>query len=214
MGADFLVTTVLPEPAMSMLAEAGSVFVPEGVLDGSGLAAPCASGEYNVVVTQLRDVFDADLLAGPAFGACRTSPSGYNNIDVAAATRHGIMIGNTPGVLTDSTADIAMLLILGMARRWWRPTGSCGPGGSHGWEPDLLLGCDVSGAVAGPRRVRAGSPAPRRGGPRFRHGGGVLAAATGRPHRQRGGTRRVRGQVGQVPWRNSWASDFLPCTSR
>ena len=59
------------------------------------------------------------------------------------------MVGNTPGVLTDATADIAMLLILGTARRVVEADRLVRAGQFPGWEPELLLGRDVSGAVLG-----------------------------------------------------------------
>lgn len=149
MGYSFLVTTAIPDPGLQLLSDAGTVTVLPTPLDYDTLAALCASGEYDVVLTQLRDVVDAPLLASARVKGVSNFAVGYNNIDVDAATRHGILVGNTPGVLTDATADIAMLLILGTARRVVEADRLVREGKFLGWEPELLLGRDVSGAVLG-----------------------------------------------------------------
>lgn len=210
MGADFLVTTVLPEPAMSMLTEAGSVFVPDGVLDASGLTSACASGEYRVVVAQLRDAFDADLLAQARIRGVSNYAVGYNNIDVAAATEHGVMIGNTPGVLTDSTADLAMLLVLAVARRCVEADTFVRAGRFTGWEPDLLLGSDVNGRTLG----LAGFGRIARATARRALGFGMQVVFAPRPPGDRvvGAAElgEFAGRVTQRPWPDLVASsDFL-----
>jgi lactate dehydrogenase-like 2-hydroxyacid dehydrogenase len=102
---------------MNILHQAGSVLVPDAPLTASDLIAACQSGEFRVVVAQLGDTFDNALLERAAITGISNYAVGVNNIDVASATRRSIIVGNTPGVLTDATADIAMLLILGVARR-------------------------------------------------------------------------------------------------
>jgi glyoxylate reductase len=149
MGNHFLVTTAIPEPGMQLLADAGRVTVLPEPPDYATLAALCASGDFDVVLTQLRDVMDARLLGEARVKGISNYAVGYNNIDVDAATRHGILVCNTPGVLTDATADIAMLLILGTARRVVEADRLVRDGKFLGWEPELLLGRDVSGAVLG-----------------------------------------------------------------
>jgi glyoxylate reductase len=149
MGHRFLVTTAIPEPGLQLLSDAGEVTVLPEPPDYRTLSALCASGDYDAVLTQLRDVVDAPLLAEARVKGISNYAVGYNNIDVDAATRHGILVGNTPGVLTDATADIAMLLILGTARRVVEADRLVRDGNFHGWEPELLLGRDVSGAVLG-----------------------------------------------------------------
>ena len=149
MGSHFLVTTAIPEPGMQLLSDAGQITVLPEPPDYETLADLCASGDFDVVLTQLRDVMDAPLLANARVKGISNYAVGYNNIDVDAATRHGILVGNTPGVLTDATADIAMLLILGTARRVVEADRLVRDGKFRGWEPELLLGRDVSGAVLG-----------------------------------------------------------------
>jgi glyoxylate reductase len=74
---------------------------------------------------------------------------GYNNVDVAAATRRGVLVTNTPGVLTDATADLAFALILAVARRVVEADRFLRAGKFNGWKADLLLGGDVYGTVLG-----------------------------------------------------------------
>ena len=149
MGARFLVTTAIPQPGMQLLEAAGAVTVLPEPPDYQTLAELCASGDFDVVLTQLRDVVDGPLLARAQIRGVSNYAVGYNNIDVEAATAHGILVGNTPGVLTDATADIALLLILGTARRVVEADRLVREGGFHGWEPELMLGSDVSGRVLG-----------------------------------------------------------------
>jgi glyoxylate reductase len=142
-----LVTSEIPAPGMDILRAAGEVDLRS--LDHEQLLDACASGTYSVVVSQLRDRFDAELLATASITGIANYAVGFDNIDISAATRHGITAANTPGVLTDSTADIAMLLILSTARRAVEADAFVRSGSFTGWEPELLLGSDVSGRVLG-----------------------------------------------------------------
>ena len=74
---------------------------------------------------------------------------GYDNIDVAAAAARGVKITNTPGVLTDATADFAFALLLAAARRLVEATRLCVAAAGAAWPLDLLLGTDVAGATLG-----------------------------------------------------------------
>ncbi|WP_308114613.1 D-glycerate dehydrogenase [Streptomyces sp. ISL-12] len=145
----FLVTTPIPEPGMSILRAAGDVEVPNQRLSAEELRLRCASGAFDVVVAQLTDVFDKAVLENATIKGISNYAVGYDNVDVRAATRRGIVVGNTPGVLTDATADIAMLLMLATARRCVEADGFLRAGGYQGWQPELLLGHDVSGATLG-----------------------------------------------------------------
>jgi lactate dehydrogenase-like 2-hydroxyacid dehydrogenase len=74
---------------------------------------------------------------------------GYNNIDVAACTARGIPVGNTPGVLTDTTADFAFALLMAAARRVAEGSRYVMDGRWQTWGPKLLLGVDIAGATLG-----------------------------------------------------------------
>ena len=83
---------------------------------------------------------------------------GYNNIDVGAASRRGLVVTNTPGILTDATADITWTLLLGVARRSAEGDREMRAGRFPGWGPLYMLGGDVTGAtlgLIGPGRIAA-----------------------------------------------------------
>jgi glyoxylate reductase len=149
MATDFLVTTALPDPGMTLLRQAGSVELPDAPLTYAALADACRSGEFKVVVAQLGDRFDQPLLEAADIMGISNYAVGVNNIDIPSATARSIMVGNTPGVLTDATADIAMLLILAVARRCVEGDRLVRSGGFTGWQPELLLGHDITGNTLG-----------------------------------------------------------------
>lgn len=146
--ADFLLTGEIPEPGMTMLRDAGSVELLRDA-DPDALARACASGEHRVVVATVSDRFGAELLARASIVGVSNFGVGVDNIDVPAAERAGILVGNTPDVLTDATADVAMLLLLAVARRAVEADRLVRDGGFTGWNPGWMLGSDVSGARLG-----------------------------------------------------------------
>jgi len=111
------------------------------------------------VLCLLTDAVDASVLAAAAAGGCRvvaTMAVGYNNIDVTAATRLGVVVTNTPGVLTEATADLTWALILAAARRAVEGDAEMRGGRFAGWGPMYLLGGDVTGrtlGLVGPGRI-------------------------------------------------------------
>lgn len=74
---------------------------------------------------------------------------GFNNIDVLEAKKRGIIVTNTPDVLTDATADLAFTLLLSVARRIVEADKFTREGKFTGWEPNLFLGCDIKGKTLG-----------------------------------------------------------------
>jgi len=149
MALRFLVTERIPAAGLDLLHDAGQVTLLPAVPSAAELQALCASGDYDVLLSRLGDSVDAELLAAARLRGVSNYAVGFNNIDVPAATARGILVGNTPGVLTDATADIAMLLILGTARRVVEADSLVRSGGFTGWTPDLMVGADVSGQVLG-----------------------------------------------------------------
>jgi glyoxylate reductase len=103
------------------------------------------------LLTLLTDVVDDELLdaAGPQLKVVSNYAVGFDNIDVAACTRRGIPAGNTPGVLTETTADLAFTLLMAAARRIDEGSRYVRAGRWKTWGPKLLLGVDVHGATLG-----------------------------------------------------------------
>jgi lactate dehydrogenase-like 2-hydroxyacid dehydrogenase len=117
------------------------------------------------LVTLLSDGIDeAVLQAAPELRVISQYAVGYDNIDVAAATARGIPVGNTPGVLTDATADLAFALLLAAARRLVEGVDNVRDGGWQTWGPKILLGQSVWGATLGIVGLgRIGTAMARRG---------------------------------------------------
>jgi glyoxylate reductase len=102
------------------------------------------------LVTLLTDRIDADLLsAAPRLKIVSNYAVGFNNIDVPAATARGICVGNTPGVLTDATADMAFCLLIAAARRIVEGHQYSLSGKWKTWEPLGHLGQDLAGRTLG-----------------------------------------------------------------
>jgi glyoxylate reductase len=103
------------------------------------------------IVSLLSDSIDAEVFdaAGPELKVVSNFAVGVNNIDLAEAARRGIAIGNTPDVLTDATADIAVALLLAAARHVQPAADSVRQGGWKTWEPTGWLGCDLVGKTLG-----------------------------------------------------------------
>jgi len=102
------------------------------------------------LVSLLTDKIDAALLAGgPKLKVISNFAVGVNNIDLAAATERKIPVGNTPGVLTEATADIAVTLLLAAARRLGESATDAKEGRWLTWEPKGWLGADLVGRTLG-----------------------------------------------------------------
>ena len=98
----------------------------------------------------LTDPIDTVVLhAGRRLRIVAQMAVGYDNVDVAAATERGILVTNTPGVLTETTADLAFALLLAAARRVVEGDRLARTGGWKSWHPSFLLGQDVHGATLG-----------------------------------------------------------------
>ena len=117
------------------------------------------------LVCQLTDRIDAALLdAAPSVKVVSNVAVGFDNIDVAAATERGIVVTNTPGVLTNTTADLAFALILGAGRRLGEAERYLRAGQFKQWRIDLLTGWDVWQATLGIFGMgRIGQAVARRG---------------------------------------------------
>jgi glyoxylate reductase len=148
--AHCFVTRQLPGLALGRLSAVHDVDIwPEQVPPPrSELRAHAASAEG--LLTMLTDRVDAELLDhAPRLRAISNYAVGYDNIDVEAAARRGIPVGNTPDVLTETTADLALALLLAAARRLPAAIDSVLRGDWGTWEPDRYLGFEVHGATLG-----------------------------------------------------------------
>jgi glyoxylate reductase len=101
------------------------------------------------LLTLLSDRVDAAVLQAPRLSVVSNYAVGYDNIDIAEATRRGIFVGNTPGVLTETTADMAFVLLMAAARRVVEADAYTRAGKWRTWGPMLLLGQDIHGATLG-----------------------------------------------------------------
>jgi glyoxylate reductase len=144
------VTRALPGGAVDRLAAEHEVDVwPERLPPPRDELLACVR-EVEGLLALLTDRIDAELLdAAPNLRAISNYAVGVDNVDVEAATARGIPVGNTPGVLTDTTADLAVALMLGIGRRLVDGDAYVRRGDWHTWEPDQLLGRDLHGATVG-----------------------------------------------------------------
>ncbi len=107
---------------------------------------------YDVVIPTLGDLFTAEVFDGMEDSRCRLLANfgvGYNHIDVAAARAAGIAVTNTPGAVTDATADIALMLMLMSARRAGEGERLVRSGHWTGWHPTQMLGLHLGGKTCG-----------------------------------------------------------------
>jgi glyoxylate reductase len=107
-------------------------------------------GDAEGLLCMLTDRIDAELLAAaPRLRAISNYAVGTDNVDVPAATERGIPVGNTPDVLTGSTADLAVALMLAIARRLVEGEALVGRGDWGTWSPEFMLGRDLHGSTVG-----------------------------------------------------------------
>ena len=99
----------------------------------------------------LTDRIDGEVIdaAGPNLKVISNHAVGFDNIDIAAATKRGIPVGNTPGILTDATADMAFALMMAAGRRVVEAEKFLRAGNWKTWGPSLLLGVDFTEATLG-----------------------------------------------------------------
>lgn len=145
-----VVTRRLPGTALDRLAEVADVEVWPGRLEPSPAELRELAAGSTGLITMLTDRVDAELLdACPDLRVVANYAVGYDNLDVAELSRRGVAASNTPGVLTDATADIAWALIMATARRLPEGATAVKDGDWLTWEPSWLLGQDVAGATLG-----------------------------------------------------------------
>jgi glyoxylate reductase len=109
-----------------------------------------AVSDVDAIVCLLTDQIDAEVIqAAPRLRVIGNVAVGYDNVDVAAAARAGVAVCNTPGVLDETTADVAFGLIIAASRRFGEAERDLRAGRWRGWAITQYLGCEVFGAVLG-----------------------------------------------------------------
>ncbi len=149
-----LFTRLIPSGSDKRFADAGcKLDVPN-----SGVDEPMARDEFlrriggcHGVVSMLTDKWDAEAFdaAGPQLRIVANFAVGYNNIDLAEAERRGVLVSNTPEVLTEATADIAWALMMMAGRRLGEAERDVRAGRFGGWGPNDYLGVDLVGKTLG-----------------------------------------------------------------
>lgn len=146
-----LITRGLPETVIARARAGFDVTVREETEPLTEAEAVAALTEYDAILPTLGDGFRGTAFDGGPH-RCKMLANfgvGYNHIDAEAARAAGIIVTNTPGAVTDATADIAMTLILMTCRRAGEGERMVRAGDWTGWQPTQLLGCHVTGKTVG-----------------------------------------------------------------
>jgi len=146
-----IVTRKLPDPVETRMME---LFACRLNLDDKPLGKPelmAAMGQADVLVPTVTDRIDAEVLAAasPSVKLIASFGTGIDHVDLAAAQQRGIIVTNTPGVLTEDTADMTMALILAVSRRLAEGERLIRSGGWSGWGPTSMLGHRIWGKRLG-----------------------------------------------------------------
>jgi len=146
-----IITRKLPDPVETRMRELfdAELNLTDAPMTREELEA--AVGRAEVLAPTITDRIDADLLknAGPQLKLIANFGAGVDHIDVSAATERGIIVTNTPGVLTEDTADLTLALIMAVARRIVEGATSIQRGEFKGWSPIWMLGRRVTGKRLG-----------------------------------------------------------------
>lgn len=147
-----LITRPLPEAVLAKAREAFTLTVRDSTAPMTPDEMRAALGAYDIILPTLGDRFTAEIFAAVP-GLCTRLLAnfgvGYNHIDVAAARAAGVQVTNTPGAVTEATADIALTLMLMSARRAAEGERLVRSGRWEGWHPTQMLGLHMSGKVLG-----------------------------------------------------------------
>ncbi len=144
------ITRAIPKAGLKLLHEHAEVGMWPGEMPVTREVLEQQIARCDGVLTLLSEKVDDDLLdLAPNLKVISNFAVGYDNIDIPAATRRGIPVGNTPGVLTETTADLAFALMMAAARRIPESERYVHRGNWRTWGPQILLGQDVYGATLG-----------------------------------------------------------------
>src|SRR5947208_1714553 len=144
------VTRVIPEVGLRRIRERCDAEVWPDLLPPPRAVLVQKVADCDGLVSLLTDRIDGPLLdAAPRLKVVSNFAVGFNNIDVKAATQRGVCVGNTPGVLTDATADMAFCLLIAAARRVVEGHQYTVSGRWKTWEPLGHVGQDLVGRTIG-----------------------------------------------------------------
>ena len=144
------ISRLLPDPVMAAARRQFQLLNDPRDASPSWDAVKTGLREADAAICTLTDRVDASILAeATRLKILANYAVGYNNIDLAAATARGIVVTNTPDVLTDSTADLTWALLLAVARRVAECDAYVRSGDWSGWAPTQMLGTDVAGKTLG-----------------------------------------------------------------
>lgn len=147
------VTRKIPEAGIKKLQDKGyeiKISDKNGVLTKEELIWALKEKEYDAVLCLLTDAVDKDVFdAAPKAKIFSNYAVGFNNIDLEEAKKRGLMVSNTPGVLTDTVAEHTFAMMIAIACRLVEGDRMMREGKFLGWEPELLLGTDLSGKTLG-----------------------------------------------------------------
>ncbi len=151
MSPRFVVTRALPAPALQELRAAGPTSVSPHDRPLTRPELLQAARGATALVTLLHDTIDDEVLgaAGPDLRVVANVAVGYDNIDVSAAARRGVVVTNTPGVLTDATADLTLGLLLALTRRLGEGERLIRSGRPWAWHMSFMLGSGLQGKTLG-----------------------------------------------------------------
>jgi len=151
MRARVFVSRMIPDAGLNRIKEACEADIWPGDMPPPYATLLERVRDVDGILCTLTDRIDGTLMdtAGPQLKVISQMAVGYDNIDIPAARERGILVGNTPGVLTEATADLAFALLLAAARRLQEGVDYIRAGKWQTWDPKALLGGDLSGATLG-----------------------------------------------------------------
>lgn len=150
MSKKILISNILPDEARALIPREFQVdYNPAGVSLPKSDLIDRLRGADGLICHIITTIDDEVMAATPTLKVVSNVAVGYNNIDVAAATRRGIVVTNTPDVLTETTADFAWTLLMSAARRVVEADRYARSGQWQAWKWDLLWGWDVYGKTLG-----------------------------------------------------------------
>ena len=147
-----LITRPIPHKVIKKAGELFDLEVRTSVLPTSRAELISALQNYDAIIAAIGDKFDEEIFLKSGFPRTKIISNfgvGYDHLDLKAASRSKILVTNTPDVVTDATADIAMTLILMTARRAIEGDNLVRSGKWKGWNPMQMLGMHVTGSTVG-----------------------------------------------------------------